>query len=298
MSLILRIEKPCSQTMDDMQDIPGGKFCNICKKNVLNLSNLNSTEIKAVLEQKKGETVCGILLKQQLNTPITTHQTNIVESSSRKYPIANIAAGIALTASVITTVPRQTATLEKQKTAIQKNHSKDKKQKQHFEKDGPTLFTGKVVSKKSGKPLTATVTFITITKVYSTQTDAGGNYTLEIPSEAIKEENLLEFKPDDIFHDSAMSTYTKNTLSKHQTIQLSENGYEKVMGEITIGPPYATAQSFISLNGKVLDYKIFNKSYFLYANRYEVYYIPKAFVKFFTSRENINDIYIAFVKKK
>ncbi|MGH1519622.1 hypothetical protein [Chryseobacterium sp. JK1] len=300
MSLFLRIENPCSQTMDDMQDIPGGKFCSVCKKSVLNLSNLSSTEIKAVLEQKRGETFCGIVLKEQLNTPIPTLHTDFVELSSRKYPITKVAAGIALTASVFTTVPGQTIPLKKHETTVQKDHSKNKNQgqKQPVKKDGLTLFTGKIVAKKSGKPLTATVSFITITKIYSTQTDANGNYTLEIPSEAVKQENLLEFKPDDIYHDGTMSIYTKNALSKHQTIQLLNNGYERVMGEIATGPPYATSQSFISLDGKVLDYKIFNKSYFLYANRYEVYYIPKAFVKFFTSKENISDIYIAFVKKK
>ncbi|MDR3025718.1 hypothetical protein [Chryseobacterium sp.] len=286
--------------MDDMQDTPDGKFCNICQKNVLDLSHLNQTDMIKILEQKRGEKFCGILLQKHLNRPIALPQIDSAEHLPGKYHFSKIAAGIALTASMLTTYPGQTTKHNEIAVIAQKKNLKGKNlpEKEPVKKDGHILFTGKVLTKKSEKPIITTVSFITIKKVYSTKTDASGNFILEIPSELIQEKNLLEFNPSDFFYNTEMSVFTKAELSKHQTIHLSENGYDQIMGDVAIGPPYATPQSFVILNGKVLDYKLFNKSYMIYPDKYEVYYIPKAFVNFFTSKDNIHDIYITFVKKK
>lgn len=296
----LRIEKPCEESLENMHHIPGGKFCDLCSKKVLDLSNLNDSEIVHLLQQKKGEKICGMVFKSQLNRPLLEVKTEITGIYSRKMAFSKIAAGAALAISVANSYPAQTKAINKTELVSTKDKStKENQKKQNFTGDGNITISGKVLVGKHGKESeNTTVSLITKTKVYSTKTDAKGLYTLEIPEEAIQQENLMEFHPEHYTADLKLEVFRKEELQKKHITKLTENDYAKQYGEISISPPNATANSLVLLGGKKLDSKTFNKSYYLFYDRYDVHYIPKEYTKLFTTDETVTDIYIAFVKQR
>lgn len=290
----LRIEKPCEEALENMQNIPGGKYCDLCSKKVLDLSNSSDTEILKILQQNKGEKFCGIFFKNQLNRPLS--EEKIISYQPRKATFSKFAAGLALTASIINSYPAQTTKASIVKSEVLETPKINSEQEKDKTDNGNFIISGKIISSNKNTPLSVKVSFITIQKIYTTQTDKDGNYSLEVPKEILKYESLIEFEPFDYTYDKKLVIYKIEDLRKKRLIKLEDNGWDKVYGEISYGPPSATERSLVIAEGKKLDYKLFNKSYSLYHNKYEVHYIPKEFVKFFTSKETINDIYIVFIK--
>lgn len=84
MKPFLRIEKPCEESLDKMHDLHDGKFCDLCSKKVLDLSNLNDFEILNIIQQNKGERFCGIVFNNQLNRSFTISNFIFRKSSSKK----------------------------------------------------------------------------------------------------------------------------------------------------------------------------------------------------------------------
>ncbi|MFP3594095.1 hypothetical protein [Chryseobacterium sp. SIMBA_038] len=298
MKPFLRIEKPCEESLDKMHNLPDGKFCDLCSKKVLDLSNLNDSEILDIIQQNKGERFCGIVFKNQLNRSLQPKISFSQNHYSRKATFTKIAAGVALTASIFNSYPAQTKTVTKTEfVSSQSKISKENKKEEDKIGDGNVVISGKVLIKKTNKPNPeTTVHFITPQKVYSVKTDAQGLYALEVPKESIKTENLLEFSPENYDYEGQLIIFKKEELLKKNVIYLAENDDRKQYGDISAEGFYANEKSLVLLEGKKLDYKLFNKSYNIFSNKYTVYYIPKSYKKVFTSDENIDDVYIAFVK--
>ncbi|GAB0156876.1 hypothetical protein CHRYSEOSP005_21430 [Chryseobacterium sp. Alg-005] len=299
MKPFLRIEKPCEESLEKMHDVPGGKFCDLCSKKVLDLYNLSDSEIINILHQKRGEKLCGMVFKNQLNRPLMdTQQTRA--HYFRKMTFSKIAAGAALAMTVVNSYPAQTKNINKTELISSTTKaSKENQKKEDVAGDGSVIISGKVlVGKKGNSSENTTVSLITKTKVYSTKTDSKGLYTLEVPKEVIQKENLIEFHPEHYTVDTKLEIFRQEELLKKHTTKLTENDYGSVYGEISIGPPNATEKSLVLLGGKKLDSKTFNKSLYMFYNRYDVHYIPKPYTKLFTTDETITDIYIAFVKPR
>lgn len=203
-----------------------------------------------------------------------------------------------MTASIFNSYPAQTKIVNKTEfVSSQSRISKESNKKEDKTGDGNVIISGKVLIKKTNKPSSeTTVHFITPQKVYSVKTDSQGLYTLEVPKEAIKAENLLEFSPEDYDYEGKLMIFKKEELFKKNVIYLAENDARKQYGDISAEGFYANEKSLVLLEGKKLDYKLFNKSYNIFSNKYEVYYIPKAFIKVFTPDEKIEDLFITFVK--
>ncbi len=296
----LRIEKPCKESLENMHDVPEGKFCDLCSKKVYDLTHLSHSEISDIIKQNNGEKFCGILVNKQPNNT-SEHKIQFSGNiASRKTAFTKIAAGVALTASMINSIPAQTKTISKTKVIVSnKNSATENQQEENKTGDKKFITKGRIITTEDGKAIAAHVNLITINKVYSTETDKDGFYALEIPQELIQEENfLLEFAPDSYDIDRKLSVFSKQELAQNNTIKLVDNGIYKELGEITVGPPPANENSIVFLHGKRLDYKLYNKSSFIYGSQYEVHYIPKPYTKFFTTSEKVADIYIAFVKPK
>lgn len=296
MKSFLRIEKPCEESLDKMHDLSDGKFCDLCSKKVLDLSNLNDSEILNIIQQNKGERLCGIVFKNQLNRSLQPQVSFSENPHSRKANFTKIAAGVALTASIFNSYPAQTKIVTKTEfVSSQSKISQENKKEEDKIGDGNISISGKVVLKESNAPQNnITVELITIHKVYSTQTDINGIYTLEIPKEIIKQDNLLRFDIGDSSFINQFAIFTKDELAKKNITKISANGYFKEYGEIS--PLFATENSLVFLNGRKLDYKLFNKSFSLYYKQYNLYHIPKEYKVVFTTDKNINDLFIAFVK--
>lgn len=299
MKPFLRIEKPCEEAVENMHDLPDGKFCDLCSKKVLDLSRLSDSEILNIIQQNKGKKFCGIVDKKQLNKPLQSKISFSESHHPKKITFTKIAAGVALTASILNTYPAQIKVPSKTE-AVASSLKRSKETQKEKEKigDGNIIISGEVLLIGTGKPIEAEVNFITTTKVYSAKTDHNGFYTLEVPKEILKDKNLLEFNPKKYTYDRRLEIFTKEQLQKCNITKITENDYGNVMGEISVGPPIATEKSLVLLGGKKLEHKIFNKSYSLFYDRYDVHYISKPFITFFTDNKDINDIYIVFVKER
>jgi len=296
MTPYLRIKKPCEASLENMHPVSGGKFCDLCSKKVIDFSGLHDSEIAKIIEKAGDQKICGIFYKKQINRPL--HTERVISFQPRKTTFTSVAAGLVLTASIINSYPAQTikpaieksATLESPKRNSEKE--KDKKDNDFFK------ISGKIVSSNEGTPLSAKVNFVTVQKVYTSTTDKDGFYSLEIPKEILKYESLLEFVPTDYTYDRKLIIYKIEDLGKKQIVKLDYNRMDMVYGMIDIDFPSASEKSLVIVDGKKLDYKSFNSSYRLYSTRYEVHYIPNEYVKFFTSKEMIEEIYIVFIKPK
>lgn len=296
MTPYLRIKKPCEESLENMQPVSGGKFCGLCSKKVIDFSDLNDSEIAKILEKAGDQKICGIFYKKQLNRPLYVER--VISFQSRKTTFTSVAAGLVLTASMINSYPAQTikpaieksVTLESPKRNSEKE--KDKKDNDFFK------ISGKIVSSNKGTPLSAKVNFVTAQKVYTSITDKDGFYSLEIPKEILKYESLLEFVPTDYTFDRKLIIYKIEDLRKKQLVKLDYNRMDMMYGMIDIDFPSASEKSLVIVDGKRLDYKSFNSSYRLYSTRYYVHYIPKEYVKFFTTKETIEEIYIVFIRPK
>lgn len=296
MNPFLRIEKPCQESLEKMYDVPDGKFCDLCSKKVIDFSHLNKLEITKIIAESKNKKVCGMFFKH--NSKEFSHEEKEIPYPARKTEFSKIVAGLALTASIINSYPAQTENLVQRELVNTTTSQKQTDRVVNKTDDGNFIISGRIISSDKQQPISATVSFITISKVYTTNSDKDGYYSLEVPKEILKFESLLEFNPNNYIYDSKLSIYTIKDLGKKQLIKLDYNGLDKMMGEVSSGPPSATEKSLIVLDGKKIDHKLFNKSYWMYYNRYNIHYIPKEYVKFFTSKEQIEDIYIVFVKPK
>lgn len=294
----LRIEKPCEESLENMRDIPEGKFCGLCSKKVYDLTKLSHSEISDITERNHGEKFCGILVNkkpEQKREEIISIPENI---SHRKNTFTKVAAGIALTASLANTLPAQTKDVSKTQVVLSgKNSSTEKTQRKNTDGSEKLTAFGRVITNEEGKPVKAYVSLITINKVYSTETDEDGFYSLKIPQELIQEENyLLEFSSFSYSFDQKLKVFSRNELRQNTVIKLPDNGAYKELGEVSFGPPYAEENSIVFLHGKRLDYKLYNKSYSLYSSKYNIHYIPKPYTKFFTESDLVKDIFIVFIK--
>src|SRR6187402_877189 len=69
----LTIPKTCSQSWDGMADVPSGKFCNSCLKNVSDFTNFSDRELLDYFQQSSGK-VCGSLTIHQLERVLINSQ--------------------------------------------------------------------------------------------------------------------------------------------------------------------------------------------------------------------------------
>lgn len=61
----LSISKPCLENWEHMKDIPEGKYCAVCCKNVVDFTNKTQKEIQEIYNKDKN--VCGKFKRDQLN---------------------------------------------------------------------------------------------------------------------------------------------------------------------------------------------------------------------------------------
>jgi len=295
MNLILKIEKPCKEPLDQMKSDSGGKFCSSCSKKVLDLSQLNGAQIKQIIQENKGGKICGILSENQLNKAIPGIISYPEFPSKRARSFTKITAGLVLIASIINLYPAQSAKPRTPEISITKNTEKKQTAKEIYKDNGDTLIKGKVINKNTGKPVPdVTVKLITFQKIYKGMTDKNGFYSLEISEAVIREENLLEFNPSSDTLNTELVILKKEEILNRNITCLSENRIYAEYGEVSEVWPYMN--SLVVLEGKKIDYKIFNKSYLLFHDRYEIYYIPKPYSRAFTRNEKIEDVFIAFIK--
>lgn len=66
----IKIQSPCHENWDQMNDIEKGKHCLACKKNVMDFSTMSDAEIITYIEKNKEQEMCGRFNNSQLERPL------------------------------------------------------------------------------------------------------------------------------------------------------------------------------------------------------------------------------------
>src|SRR5437868_5105752 len=70
LSLKIRVASPCQARWDAMQGDERARFCNLCQKNVYNLSSISANQVAALIEEKEGK-LCGRFYQRMDGTLLT-----------------------------------------------------------------------------------------------------------------------------------------------------------------------------------------------------------------------------------
>lgn len=73
-SFQIRMVNPCEADLSNMQSTSNGVFCELCSKNVVDLSQKTDSEITQFLTENKGKSICAKLKNSQLDRKISPIQ--------------------------------------------------------------------------------------------------------------------------------------------------------------------------------------------------------------------------------
>jgi hypothetical protein len=193
MMKIIQIENPCEEKWDDMQNIPEGKFCDLCSKTVLDLTQKSDQEILKILDESNGR-ICGRIFSHQSNRNyISSEKIIINKENKREY--SRLVAGLAIAAS-LTGIQTNAVTFEKPLIQISENNYLGEKDLDKEKiSDNDFIISGKLRNSDTEKPLSnIEVTFITKEKIFKAKTNQDGIYKITVPDFHInKNNNVLHF---------------------------------------------------------------------------------------------------------
>ncbi|GAA5090978.1 hypothetical protein GCM10023210_17880 [Chryseobacterium ginsengisoli] len=229
----IKINNPCPEIWDNMKDIPGGKFCDKCAKNIIDFSNSNDYEIERYITHSKTP-VCGkILDKNRIKT--------------------------FLTASFILIAGGEFVHAQSQK--ISENIIGSSYQ------DTSINFSGTLLNKITKNPIpNAEVYFIHLKKYIKAITNKNGDFSLKIPKKFVSEKNVLYI---DFTKIVKLAEKTNDTLNyfKNEKIIVSQESLLR-RDTYNVSPNYYTLIGDVSVtnepdlyyfNGKHVSKRKFSK---------------------------------------
>lgn len=153
----VRIDNPCSEKWETMQEVPGGKFCEACSKNVFDFTGHTHEEIADFLKGKNEDKICGrISLK----------------------PFSKIGIGLVLIANLSFAQVQVNSDLSSHKI--------------EEESISTTMVSGKLIQRRTKEGIAdAEIFFISRKKIIKAVSDKEGNFILNIPNKLLKKKNIL-----------------------------------------------------------------------------------------------------------
>ena len=146
----LEIKSPCHENFNNMIPNSNGSFCNSCAKNVMDLSTKTDIEISKFMSKVKDKnSICVRLNTSQLETKF-----NVLESPNNynfKYAVA-VAASVLLTSS-LTAQKKQVPKDSMETTRKQNKIVGEPAYVEHTNQTISFIFNGKLLDKKTNKPL-------------------------------------------------------------------------------------------------------------------------------------------------
>lgn len=280
----LKINTPCLENLEQMKPRKKGYYCDVCSKDVLDLTKLNSNEIIKLINQSNKE-ICGILTQEQLNTPILYFEPQ----KSTWIPQVKITAGLFILAALFNPQPLigqdvlytpYSSTPFYLTPLVNKGHT-------YIEKQIPTPiktipFKGQVnyvdsylsaIEERACDEFFkydsiavehAKIELITLEGIYTTYSDKKGNYTLDIPLTLLKKKNIIRVSYDSI----AMNL----NVSKGYTTLRTKN---YIIKDIDIENPFtiiANRSSFYL--GGIGSHLFYNRKTSIHLNKDTPLYIP------------------------
>lgn len=248
---VFQIENPCEEKWDNMKDIPEGKFCDLCSKKVLDLTQKTNAEIFQLLDQSNGK-ICGKIFQHQSNKSFASTEKIIINHEKRK-GYSQLIAGLAIAAS-LTGIQTNAITFKNPSTEISENKNlRETDSEKEKVSDEDFIISGRLINSETGKPLqNIEVTLITKDKIFKANTSQDGIYKLIVPNFYIKNNNnVLHF--DFGGYNDKKYILTKDELRKKEFAFKNEeiNTFISMTGGISSKKLEPT----ILLNGEEIDEK-------------------------------------------
>lgn len=231
----IKIENPCSEKWNLMQDSTRGKFCEKCSKYLIDFTDKTDGEVLEVFKNAEGNEICGKISIRSLS--------------------------MALTGAILIT------NLSFVKVQVMNNVGVKTEQKVI----NSTKVSGKVIFKETKKEIAnCEVYFIHKSKYIKTTTDERGNFALEIPNDLIEKKNVLYFdfeklnqethksldtKPTDSIYENTSVIFNRNEPMKEREFEIDTR--QSYIGSVIImeeQPP-----DYYYLNGKTISKRKFEK---------------------------------------
>ena len=283
----------CNTKIDAMKDIPKGKFCSLCQKKVHDLSEYSHSEIEELIRNNpKG--FCAKIEPRHTQSVFNSNERKLsndfIESKKVEYSHSS-------RFTLLKTTAIASSLLFYTNTVAQKNVSNTEQTiKKHasVEKllpENPQLIT--ITGTTNLKNMEyLNVSLYTLEKVYHTQLNEDGSFSLQIPPSALRLINL--FSINSSFDEEFFEVKKEDLKNLKFNSQLKDEYLKMPYGGITIQQPSPT--TLIALNGKFTnDNKAISKSLQLFSDRYTLYRIPKVHMHIFTKKENFTEIFLIYI---
>lgn len=201
-SKFLKINKPCAEKWENMKPNEKGSFCDVCSKNVIDLTQLSQVEISNEIKKANGN-ICARITQSQINTPLFDFDTR----REYKIPFSNIAAGLMIATTLTACQTNQSEQSYVQTEFVLVNDSDPQSERTT---SNSTKSKAKNISKlkgnvinEQGEPIeNARITFVTLSKLLTTFTLKDGSFTLVIPEDLVDDDNVVRVSYNDIKIDS------------------------------------------------------------------------------------------------
>jgi len=237
----IKINKPCLEKWENMQDSPEGKFCDKCSKCVVDFTDKSAQEITKILNEKEEGSVCARIF------------------SSTTFKASSLVASVILTTN-ITFINGQTFT----------ENQNNKSQITELKRENRTInFSGTLLNRKNKQPIVnAEVYFIQLKKYLKAITDEKGNFLIEIPYETINNENVIYINFQSLIASKNSKDTTiiavennklilsKTDLLRRKTYEFSTDRYTEIGAVVIVTPE---PPDYYYFNGKSISKKKFEK---------------------------------------
>lgn len=302
-ALSISLDSPCEENLNAMKKNSTGFFCDLCSKNVLDLTKMTPKEVVDILKASNGN-ICASVTKQQLETPILFFNE---PTPTYKLPYSKLAAGVMLATSLanIPSTEAQNAIpyiqTELNTPILHKDHTYTEQQIPLPPK--VKIFTGKVLYNGDDSAIFgAKIEFITLDTFYTAYTDHTGFFSLEIPEECINNENVIRvsYEKSNIptktsdhpghYFPPATDNHILTKTEFEKPYIFKQKGSIKIAGDI--GIEYSTPIPIIFYNGVKINYQEYSKMIYGKDNYYKLE--NKNFYYFDTSAASV--LYGRFAK--
>lgn len=216
----LKFQQTCQEKWDEM--LPGnqGRFCDLCSKTVIDFSNLSNEDILNKLKSSNKE-ICARVSKTQFKTPLI----EIEKQKQFKLPYSKVAASVMIVASVTSIQSCENKSYKFKNNIEQTTNNYSINQQsivnENSEKSDSITFKGKVLSEKNKPIHNAKVTYVTLNKLFISQTNKDGSFELEIPLEVIDDDNVVRISFFEIITEKNQNE--KNSWEFYETDDLVLN---------------------------------------------------------------------------
>ena len=178
----VQIPAPCSQQWADMKPVEGGRFCENCRKMVVDFTAMSNTEVTQVMAQQRGN-ACGRFRAEQLNRPLRTYSP-APYAQQRLFGL--LTAGLLGWHTTLAQVGQQEIAGDQSSVRATGNQMKDQllsnTSVSRVPGDSSIIVIGRVTSEFDGSDVQGAYVLVKETSI-STFTDITGSFRLVVPSE-------------------------------------------------------------------------------------------------------------------